>query len=108
MARSMSHDDALAHFGVKGMRWGIRNNESKSTIRSRYSQLKAKPTENLSLTTAKGVKVDLLEDRVAPLAAAVGSVSSRFRNLINSSRSFRVSVDGKEVGNVTIREKSKD
>jgi ribosomal protein S18 acetylase RimI-like enzyme/2'-5' RNA ligase len=89
----------LAHYGVKGQRWGVRKN---------YSDLRNRPLERHQLKTESGVEVILKEDRIPPIGAAIGSVSQKFRDRLNSGKSFTIEVDGKNVGESSFTEKSKD
>lgn len=47
---TLTHEEYLAHYGVKGMKWGVRKDRRNpvSTIRSAHSKAKAKETSKRS------------------------------------------------------------
>ena len=58
----MDYDDVLMHFGVKGMRWGVRNAESKKRIAREESEdysstkkLRKQPVSTLSNSELKKI-----------------------------------------------------
>jgi ribosomal protein S18 acetylase RimI-like enzyme len=94
-----STEEFFAHFGIRGMKWGV--------VRNNYREIRDTPGERLDLVTDKGRSVTLKENRRPPIPAALGSISERSRNNMNKSRSFVIEVDGKDVGESAIRETSK-
>lgn len=91
----------LAHFGVKGMKWGV--------IRKNYLADRNRELMPLtSFTTAKGDTVSLKEVGNPRFSSALAAVSSKFRNYIAGAKGFDILVDGKVVGEAAFKEKSKE
>ncbi|QZE10581.1 acetyltransferase [Streptomyces phage Bilo] len=97
-----SLDDVLAHYGVKGMKWGVRRDDTKSPKTKNQ-------TESMSATTSKGEKLELRGDKVGPLAKIAGALFPPMRKLINESSNYTLfDEQGKKVGEMALREKNGD
>ena len=70
-----SKDDFMAHFGVKGMKWGVRKDSSGSAAKAsedhaKVAALRTKPTHSLSNAQLKTINERLqLESTYAELLA---------------------------------------
>lgn len=93
-------DKFLAHFGIKGMKWGVR--------RERYSELRNMPLKAITITTKNGEKVDVTQNRNSQISSFLGSLSLRGTNEIKKADSFEISVNGKRVGAAAFYRVSKD
>lgn len=93
-------EEFLSHYGVKGMKWGV--------IRENYSSLRNRELASTTLKTKHGEDVTVKQTRVAAVAAAIAAVSSRANRHISGSKTFTISVGGKEVGECGYSRKDKD
>jgi len=66
--------DMLVHFGVKGMRWGVRKNYQ--AFQNRFHQGSPAPTKT-SLTTRSGEKISIVKERPGPLALALAKITGQ-------------------------------
>ncbi|QFG13620.1 acetyltransferase [Arthrobacter phage Shepard] len=97
-------EEFLAHYGVKGMRWGKRHDDApkpKKTIKLR--------TESRSVKLKDGSKLILSGDKTPLPARLLAKVSPRIRKNIETSENFTLkSSDGKTVGNMFLYQKKSD
>lgn len=97
----MSIDEALAHYGIKGMKWGVRKDDGskpRSARRQRYDDLRSRPLETMSVKTRNGVLINIEETREPKITSFILSFSKTAMKEVQSSRSFDLKVDGKNVG----------
>lgn len=67
-------EDFLAHYGVKGMKWGVRNAALKGMQKSGFSKIAIKNAQNSTKRTAAGVKAGQAFNRaMTPEAIAARS-----------------------------------
>ena len=58
-------DDILVHFGVKGMKWGVR--------KERYNKIRNRTLKSTTVTTKYGEKVNVRQVQSTKTAAAIRS-----------------------------------
>lgn len=88
-------DYELFHYGVKGMKWGVRNKE-KSSYRSRYSEIRNRELLRKVVKSKNGDSVEISEDKTWVTGAALGAISDKSKKLTLDSRMFTFSVNGKK------------
>jgi N-acetylglutamate synthase-like GNAT family acetyltransferase len=95
-------EDAIEHYGVKGMKWGVH--------RDRYRTLRDSSTvlPRQEFKTAKGVSVALTETPTDKLTALLGSSSKKMFDQVSNSKTFDIEVEGKVVGDAAFRKRSAD
>jgi ribosomal protein S18 acetylase RimI-like enzyme len=97
-------DDFLAHYGVKGMRWG------KHTRGDTQPREKAKKyTETRSIKLKNGQSLELSGQKTPLPAKLIAAISPKFAKKLNDSHNFKLkSQDGKTVGEMYIYKKKPD
>lgn len=100
-----SPEEALAHFGVKGMRWGVRNDKPpKEKVKSFFQ-------EPITRTTANGDQFTVIPKQGAqgPVIQALARRFPRHRKLIENSAAMDIQdKDGNKIGHAQVYRKSKD
>lgn len=87
-----SPEEALAHFGIKGMKWGVR--------KERASNLKPLVTKTITRTTKNGDQFTVEPNPPTALHKALAFASASYaKNYQNSSYLSIKDKNGKEVGN---------
>lgn len=89
-------DNILAHFGVKGMKWGVRNVDIKAA------------SDPLPATkTSRGETVNFSPNKATLLARGLAHLSSRFRDRLNRSDSYNIqNGKGEKVGELDLLKES--
>ena len=90
----ITYEEYLAHFGVKGMKWGVH--------KERYNRLRNKELKSVDVQSKNGKLVSLSQQRVTVLGAFVGSLGSRTEKAYLAHDEFSIKVDGKEVGSAAL------
>lgn len=100
-----SPEEALAHFGVKGMRWGVRKDTAPK------EKIKSFVQEPITRTTANGDQFTLTprQGMQGPVMQALARKFPRHRDLIENSAALDIQdKDGKHIGHAQVHRKSKD
>ena len=96
-------DDVLLHFGVKGMKWGVRkDNKTPSTSKRAREEYYNRARVNLTFTSKNGQKVNLVETNNSKIGVILDSYSKSGRTSLKEDKTMSVSVDGKKVGDVSL------
>jgi RimJ/RimL family protein N-acetyltransferase len=94
-------EDILAHFGVKGMHWGVRKNRAASE--------KKQPKLVLKHTFKSGDAVSIYENPPSSLARLIGRMSPKYAADAEKFKTFSFKdKDGKSVGDGAFNRTSKD
>ena len=93
-------DDILVHFGVKGMKWGVR--------KERYNKIRNRTLKSTTVTTKYGEKVNVRQVQSTKTAAAIRSLTRRGTEDWLNFDDYDISVGGKKVGNATLKRVSGD
>lgn len=95
---------SLMHYGVKGMKWGVRKSEAKQA-RDAY---KTRERMGVKFTSKKGESVELRENDHSAFATFALSQFSGGRNGLKVTKAFDIDVDGVAVGKASMSRFSKD
>jgi ribosomal protein S18 acetylase RimI-like enzyme len=96
-------EEFLAHYGVKGMRWG------KHRIKSEPSVKAKKQTESRSIKLRNGSKLELAGQKTPLLARTLAALSPKMAKRINDSENFTLkSPSGEKVGDMFLYKKKAD
>ena len=94
LVTQIDSSDSLAHYGVKGMKWGVH--------KERYNRIRNKELKSVDVQSKNGKLVSLSQQRVTVLGAFVGSLGSRTEKAYLAHDEFSIKVDGKEVGSAAL------
>lgn len=87
-------NDELYHYGVKGMKWGIRRKREQ-------------PKESYSLTTKSGEKLTMERRKTPLLTKGLSKVNKHIRDEVNKTYAYSVkNSEGKEVGDYQMYKKT--
>jgi len=99
-----SLENALQHFGVKGMRWGVRK-ESSST----RSPLTGLGPDRIERRTKNGDLFVLSKDPPNPIIKSLAAISPKYRDAYNRGASLTITdKDGKKIGDAIVDKRSDD
>ena len=94
--------DILEHFGVKGMRWGVRNERESKPITGPVK-------EPITRTTANGDQFTMYPKAPGKIVTSLGKISKRHREMAATSSSLEIKdKNGKGIGNATFWFKGKE
>lgn len=97
-----SPEEALQHFGVKGMRWGVRNE------RPQKEQIKSLVTETTTRTTSNGDTFTLTPKNPSAVTQFLARHIPRHRKLVESSAMINITdKKGATIGNLQVYAVSK-
>lgn len=108
----MDQVDFLEHYGVKGMKWGVRNsgssNKTPSARQARYNKIRNREMNDFSVKTALGETVDVKQKPAGKLSAYVSSLSKMGTKDAMDTYEFDFSVGGQTVGQASMERRSKN
>lgn len=88
-----NNSNCLKHYGVKGMRWGVRKNENKSSDHFNVRSTVSKNGDTITLKRNSGSKV-------------LQKFSKRYRKFLNDNYDYDLFLNDKKVGNFSMRQKN--
>lgn len=94
MTNVMTESDYLEHFGVRGMKWGVR--------KQRYDTIRNRKLADFSVTTKHGEKLRVTEERSGRLASFVNSFSDKKMKNSLGYHNMSISHNGKKVGDTSV------
>ena len=108
--QSMETEAFLAHFGVKGMKWGVRNERKRepSARRKRYDQILNAESRVIEVKARNGHTVTVSEDRNTKAIAFFASLSKKGVENNAKYRTFKFHVEGKHVGEASFAKGGRD
>lgn len=86
--------DFIKHYGVLGMKWGVRKQKD-----SKYSGLRKQKVKEYSIKSKNGDTVVLRKNKAPALTRALAKVNKNLANEVNKTHNYIAYVNGKEVGN---------
>jgi RimJ/RimL family protein N-acetyltransferase len=95
--------EALAHFGTKGMKWGVRNDKPTSS-----SPLKPIGPEKITRKLSNGDELTLERRPVTKLHKTIAKFSKSYVKNYNTGATLAIKANGKTVGSADFFLKSKD
>lgn len=99
--------DLLNHFGVKGMKWGVR--KARETKGRNKSSTNATESKDRTVTTKQGTKISFTKDKTPALAKLIAKMSPKVRTLLENSENMTIKgPDGKTVGEMQLYKEGKD
>jgi ribosomal protein S18 acetylase RimI-like enzyme len=94
--------DILEHFGVKGMRWGVRNERESKPITGPVK-------EPITRTTANGDQFTMHPKAPGKIVTSLGKISKRHRDMAATSSSLEIKdKNGKGIGHASFWFKGKE
>lgn len=98
------------HYGVKGMKLGVRKKEASTdgTIRSRYQALRTRELRTYRATTKNGETVTATEVRESKIGSAISALSPKLYKQLKDGADLDFTVDGRKVGEGSLQKRSDD
>lgn len=98
-----TREEALAHFGVKGMRWGVRNEKPSSR------ELSGLGPSKITRTMANGDTLTLQRNPPNLIHKSLARVSKKYVESYNNGSFFTIKdKDGKKIGDATLNKRSSE
>lgn len=95
--------EELLHYGVKGMRWGVRKE------RSATPELKSLGPQSITRKTASGEEITISQKPPSAIERFLGRHSAKYREEYGKGAFLSIkNKDGKKVGDAMVEKKSKD
>lgn len=111
----LTYGDYLEHYGIKGMKWGVRKSEKsspagklknyKSEVKDRYNRDQTRELRSVEVTSKKGEKVVATEDRSHKFASFLSSLKEKSYQDSLDNPSFSITVNGEKVGESSFSKK---
>lgn len=94
--------DEILHFGVKGMRWGVRKSEPSGG----KPELKSLGPDRIEVTTKFGEKVDLVKNPTTGFHRGLARISKKYREEYAKTATLSIRTkNGKKVGEANVWKK---
>lgn len=101
VAEAIDSSDDIVHYGVKGMKWGVRKDKQTYPI-------KRLGPDHLEVTTRSGEKLTLTQNKVGAIGRGLAKISSRYRESLAHGAMLTISkADGTKVGEASLNHRRK-
>ena len=105
----LTYGDYLEHYGIKGMKWGVRKGESKKSVSNeRYERIKESQNRSFQVTSKSGDILDVEVNKPLKLVNWLASKSDKSTQDFINSPTLNLLHNGKNVGDASIKHVSKD
>jgi ribosomal protein S18 acetylase RimI-like enzyme len=102
------NNPVVQHFGVKGMKWGVRKERTAAEEKARNPITGFGP-DKVTRKTRSGETLTMTKDKVGPIGQFLGRHSKAYRDLANKEAHLTITDSkGKKVGEASIDRRSKD
>lgn len=109
-------DGELYHWGVKGMKWGVRRYQNKDGSltpagKKRYEVddiVRQRDALKINSKTSKGSEVMLDHNHTPAFTKFMARHNMKVRELLKNSKSFKITANGKIVGEMDLYKESPD
>lgn len=112
-----NYSNELYHYGVKGMRWGVRRFQDKNgrltnAGKNRYREVDeiVKERDNLKIKskTKSGSDVTLDHNHTPAFSKFLAKHNKKVRETLKNSKSFKIKAEDKTIGEMDLYKESKD
>ena len=93
----------IYHYGVKGMKWGVRRADKETP----KSNTKRNELDDIKVYTKKGVQVSLSRGPTPLITRMLSKISPKMRENVNNSDIMNLEVNGKHVGDLQLYRESR-
>lgn len=96
-----NYTDDIYHYGVKGMKWGVRRKRKPDTKYDHKNEL-----DKTVLKTKNGSEISLVRQPTPRLTKLIAKMSPKVRDTLSRSDIMRIKVKGKPVGDLQLYKES--
>ena len=96
-----NYTDDIYHYGVKGMKWGVRRKRKQNTKYDHKNEL-----DKTVLKTKNGSEISLLREPTPRLTKLIAKMSPKVRETLSRSDIMRIKVKDKDVGDLQLYKES--
>ena len=75
MTTTLDYDDYLVHYGVKGMKWGVRKDDNRPSSKVTYKEKKSYKYQKKGLSKSEADAKAARADKIRKTALVVGGVA---------------------------------